>query len=384
MLALSHALWGWAAFLLAAGVAMAWASWRHFRPVPPLPPGPRGASFSLIKPLRGADEHMLDDFRAMFAADTDGLMQVIFAVESEDDPACAVARRAVADHPGRDAEVALTGPSGPRSGKAHNMIEGFKRARHPFVVFSDADIRTTPEMVVQTARAFAEGAEAVFGLPRHRRSETVGGVWFMIGFNHFFLAPAALTYRLGFYRSFAGAWMGYSRRLVDSIGGLEFLSERIADDYSLGARAIQEGPRLAVLREFVEVDETGKGLGETYRHLAKWCMMGRWTLPAVFMLIPLACPGFVAGLAWAAGRAAGTELPGEALWAGVLAWRAAAGWAVDRWVLKTPLPWWGYGFLALSDLGILLFWLGGFRRTLDWRGKRYRLHPGGRAEVVAA
>jgi hypothetical protein len=47
------------------------------------------------------------------------------------------------------------------------------------------------------------------------------------------------------------------------------------------------------------------------------------------------------------------------------------------------LPWWGYPLLAFADLGAPLFWLSGFRRRIEWRGKTYRLLGGGLIEVAS-
>ncbi|MDE2490822.1 MAG: hypothetical protein KGM24_08230, partial [Elusimicrobia bacterium] len=61
--------------------------------------------------------------------------------------------------------------------------------------------------------------------------------------------------------------------------------------------------------------------------------------------------------------------------------RVAVGLLQDRLLGLRPsllraLP------LAVADVGALAFVAAAFRRTVGWRGKRYRLSLGGRAEVV--
>src|SRR6185312_11075908 len=47
------------------------------------------------------------------------------------------------------------------------------------------------------ARAFADGADAVYAMPYHAAAPGLGGLWFMIAFNHAFCVPTALSEALG-------------------------------------------------------------------------------------------------------------------------------------------------------------------------------------------
>ena len=49
-------------------------------------------------------------------------------------------------------------------------------------------------------------------------------------------------------------------------------------------------------------------------------------------------------------------------------------------VLRAKLNW---VLLPLEDLAGFAFWIAGFfGSTIDWRGRRYRLHPDGRFELL--
>ncbi len=375
---LAGCLWAYAGLLAVLQAAAFFASRRHFR----LDSGPRKplqTPFTVIKPLRGADAGMLDNFRALLSADGERRLQFIFAMESAEDPAHPAAYAMVREFPEHDVLLVETGPSGRRTGKMHNMIEALKSAKHAHVVFSDADVFTTREVLEETSAAFASGAEAVFAAPYHLPSRGAAALWYQIAFNHFFTPAAALSYRLGFFRCFAGAWMGYSRAALEDIGGLEPLARKIADDYSLGSRVVAAGRRPVLLRSWVAVDEEGKTLVEAFSHLSKWYVMGWWTLPWLYLLFPLAVPGFIAGMALAAG---GPSALGIAFLAVLPLWRTAIGWAQDRWVYRNPMPWPGYLLLGLSDIGMMLLWVSGFRRRLAWRGRVYRAASHGEAELV--
>ncbi|MDE2510347.1 MAG: glycosyltransferase, partial [Elusimicrobia bacterium] len=161
---------------------------------------------TLIKPVKGLDDDMEEGFRSIVEADPSKSLQILIALETAEDPAYPFARAFADAHPDRDVEVVLTGPSGPRMGKIHNMIEAFPRARHDRVLFSDADVRITAALLSDTARAFDAGADAVYAMPYHAFVPGPGGWLFLVAFNYSFCVPVALSYRLGKLRSFAGAW----------------------------------------------------------------------------------------------------------------------------------------------------------------------------------
>jgi ceramide glucosyltransferase len=309
---------------------------------------------------------------------------VIVALESEDDPACPVARAFAAAHPDRDILVLITGPSGPRMGKIHNMIEALPRAKHGVVLFSDADTCITGPLLADTARAFDGGADAVYAMPYHDAAPGLGGLWFMIAFNHAFCVPVALSYRLGQLRAFAGAWMGYTKEALARAGGLESFENVIADDYSLGAAAREAGLRQVLLRAPVRVRETGTSPGEAFSHIAKWSSIVFWSFPTGYACVVLANPVLQAwaALALAAGLGRPLVLPLAAV-AAALSSRVLVGLLQDRLVGGLRLPAALYLSLVFADLGALAFVPLALRRMVRWRGKTYRLSSGGRAEVVA-
>ena len=338
---------------------------------------------TLIKPVKGLDDAMEESFRSIVAADPLKILQVIVALESEDDPACPAARAFAAAHPDRDILVAITGPSGPRMGKIHNMIEALPRAKHDDVLFSDADTCITAPLLADTARAFAGGADAVYALPYHAAAPGLGGLWFMIAFNHCFCLPVALSCRVGQFHAFAGAWMGYTKTALARVGGLEPFANVIADDYSLGAAARTAGLRQVLLRAPARVSETGASPGESFAHIAKWSTIVFWSVPSAYVAVVLADPVLQAwaALALALAMRSPLGLPLSAVVA-ALSSRVLVGLLQDRLVGGLRLPVSRYLSLLIADVGALAFVPFALRRTVSWRGKTYRLSRGGRAEVL--
>lgn len=341
--------------------------------------GPARRPMTLIKPVKGLDDAMEASLRSIAEADPGRALQWLIALESAEDPAYPVAAAFAAAHPDRDIAVLVTGPAGARMGKAHNMIEAYKAAKHPVVIFSDADVCITPALLAETARAFDEGADAAFALPYHADAPGLGGWLYMLAFNHAYCVPAALGYYTGQFRSFAGAWMAYRKETLARAGGVERAAHAIADDWALGSAARAAGARLELLREPVFVRETDAGVMAVARKLAKWSSIVCWSVPPAWLLAPLLDPVLLALAAVAWRRA---PLPLVAL-AVALVTRMLVALIQDRFVGRLRKPPWFYLTLCVADPVAMLFWPLGLRRVVEWRGRRYRLSWGGSCEVLA-
>ena len=354
----------------------------HFRRDDALPVGPL-LPMTLVKPVRGLDDRMRENFEAIAASDPGRTLQVIIALESVADPAAAVAQGFAASHPDRDILVLFTGPARGRMGKVHNMIEALSKAKHARVIFSDADIRTSPGLLRGTSRAFRDGYDAVFGLPYHVYVPDLGGWMFRVAFNHNFSIAAPLTYYLGSFQFASGAWLAYTREVLERVGGLEPLAHHIADDHAISDRVRRIGAREYLLHELVPVSETGTTVPEAFWHLVKWCRIVHSTLPSVYFGLAALNPGLVAVALWLL-----CELSQDRLWLGrgllaaFLISRSLVAFLQDRLAARARLPLWEYASLIVIDLGYLLFWAFGLRRRIVWRGVRYRLRSGGIAEVL--
>lgn len=350
----------------------------------PAPPPAPLLPMTLIKPVKGLDEDLAGNFESIAAADPRNRLQVVIALESRQDPAWPVARAFAERHPERDVLVLEAGPSRGRMGKAHNMIEALARAKHPRVIFSDADVETTPRLLAETSAAFSEGNDAVFAVPRQRRGTGLTGVLLEIAMNHSFGLGAALGWRAIGFTHCAGAWMGYTRDVLERAGGLEPIARSIADDFALSQRVRAAGARGRLISAPVLLREAGATIPETLKHLQKWAIIIRWSLPLVYLAVPLLNLALLAlallGLSRFTGRHAEAATALAALSFGsrglvALLYDSLAGEGA------LPLPW--YPLLCLIDLGALFFWLSGFRSQLSWRGTRYRLKWGGECEVVS-
>lgn len=340
-------------------------------------PGPCRLPMTVIRPVRGLDDGFEDGLRALADADPAGVLQIIVAMEDPEDPAYAAVEAFRAAHPGRDIHALVAGPAGARMGHMHNKIAALARAKHRFILFSDADALVSPALLADAERAFREGADAVSAAAFHAAPRREGDWWFLIAHNHCFSASAAARYRAGGGCFNSGVFMGFTRETIERLGGLEAFADSVADDVALGTAALRLGARQQLLRVPVFVRESGSSVGAAFSRWARWGAISFWMNPAVWLMSALLNPVLLAGAAAGAAAAGGGGLAaaGAAL-AFALLTRAGVAALQDR-ALAYRLPPLGYARLLLADAALLAAWPLALRRTYAWRGRRYRLSLGG-------
>ena len=94
---------------------------------------------TLLKPLNGVEPDTVECLRSWLRQDYSAPVQILFGVDSADDPACAIVRQVIAEHPHLDAQLVVCGAAlglnergdgSACSGPAVPNIKGGRRPSH--------------------------------------------------------------------------------------------------------------------------------------------------------------------------------------------------------------------------------------------------------------
>lgn len=374
--------------LLQLGVALRLGS--HMRPVRQVPDDPAGERppLSVLVPLRGApaglSERLVRLLDAMRPSD-----QLVVALETEDDPGYSVVTEVQAARQDRDVQVVLSGPAGERMGKQHNLNAALERAKHDLLAFMDDDVlleRANLEEAAATVAADDGAVGAAFALPYYGggsgQSPRLGAHLVADYTNHGFAPNMASLALQGPPRFIIGGFWATSRAALDAIGGLEHFTATVSDDAAIGRAFAEAGRTNVMLRHPVRLEPEDLGFQGGVAHVLKWLTLLRAEGLGVLLLCfltwnPLAS-GLVA-LVLALLAPAVTVKAGLLVIGALLVLRALSVFALDVRVygLQPPGRYLPMQLLYETVLAPWLFLTAIFRREVVWRGRRYRLEPGG-------
>lgn len=254
-----------------------------------------------------------------------------------------------------------------------------RRARHDLLVMSDSDIRVTPAMLRTIAAEFSDPRLGVATCPyRAVPGPSFWSTLEAIGMNTEFWG-GALTARLverGVHFA-VGPTLAARRKVVESVGGWDRLSGYLAEDFVLGRRAAEAGYGVILSSYVVEHRIGSQAFLANFAHRLRWNRSTRRSRPAGYLGQVFTNPLPLTLILVAVAPGAWPALIGTALLRAWTAYEVAVLTLKDRprFRLWTLLP--------LQDLLSFVLWIAGFfGNKIRWRGRRYRLLPDGRFELL--
>jgi len=329
---------------------------------------------SILKPLAGLDLDLEDNLRSFFELDYPSF-EILFAVRDAFDPAVAVVERLRAEYEHVSTRLLITGEPTYANAKVFSLDRMLAAAAHDLVVMSDSDIRVGRDFLRAVAAEFEDPELGVATCPY--RAIAGPGPWSKLealGMNTDFLAGVLVARMLEGMQFAVGPTIVARRGALRSIGGFDRLKDYLAEDFVLGKFAAQAGHGVSLSSAVVEHHIGGSGFFANAAHRIRWARSTRRSRPwgyvgQIFtMPLPLAIALVAADPSnWPYALAA-------------VALRFAAAYAVSARVLRARVNWL---LLPFEDVAAFGFWAAGFfGNTIEWRGRRYLLHPDGRFELI--
>ncbi|HLO74886.1 MAG TPA: bacteriohopanetetrol glucosamine biosynthesis glycosyltransferase HpnI, partial [Magnetospirillum sp.] len=235
------------------------------------PPRPESRPpVTILKPLCGAEPHLLDDLASFWRADWPGL-RMVCGVADPADPAAQVVRQLQARLPAADIRLVCGGPARAANAKVANLLNMLPQAGDGVLVIADSDMRAPPDYLDAVVAALqAPGIGLATCLYVGRPADTVWSRLGALGINHGFLPALLVARALGRDDGCFGATMALSREVLDRAGGLEVCTDALADDYRLGQAVRDLGLSIALAALPVETRVTEPTLGALAAHELRW------------------------------------------------------------------------------------------------------------------
>lgn len=343
----------------------------------PKPAAAARPPISVMKPLCGAEPGMADNLESCLRQDYPAF-QMVFGVADAADPALTVVDGLPRDLPGAEIDAVADGTRHGPNLKVGNLLNMWPRVRHDLIAIADSDIKVGPHYLDDLAAPFVDPKVGVVTCLYVGRPQS--GLWSALGamgINHGFLPGAVLARAIGRKDGCFGATMVVRRAVLEAGGGLQALSQVLADDWVLGRMARDQGFDIALASRPVDITVHESSLKTLLDHEIRW---GR-TIAAVdrtsYMASVITQPVALAALAVLAG---GGWLPSLA--ALVLAVLCRL-WAVRVEERALGLPKAGFGLLGVREiLSFVVYVVACCGRTVVWRGRRFAVRADGTLDQV--
>lgn len=330
---------------------------------------------SILKPLKGADPEMYESFRSHCLQDYPGEYEIIFGVNDLSDPAVGEVERLKREFPQRQIRLVLCPAADGTNRKVTNLVQMLREAGYEYVVINDSDIRIPANYLRNVFSYFADPKVGMVtalyrGIPDKTiwsRVESMIIADFAGGILSALVVDRGIKFALG-------STLAISKKMLAEIGGLEPLSNFLADDYELGYRTFHAGYRVALAGVVVETFLPPYSFRQMYEHQLRWGRTMRDLRKSAYAGIL-----FTYGLPWAilAAIFAGFAAWSLVLLGLVLAVRLASTYSYARWVVQDDHCRRNLWLVPLRDaIGVLVFVASFLGNTVTWRGEVFWLKDG--------
>lgn len=337
------------------------------RPAPTLRP-----PLTILKPLCGAEPHLVEDMATFWRPDWPGL-RLVCGVAQPDDPAIEAVRTLQARLPGADIRLMVGGPARAANAKVANLMNMLEAAGDGIVVIADSDMRAPPDYLEAVVAALARPGVGLATCLYVGHPDA--GLWSRLGamgINHNFLPAALVARALGRADGCFGATMALTRATLDRAGGLAACADVLADDYCLGQRVRGLGLSIALADLTVTARVHEPDFATLAAHELRWARTIASVAPWSFVASGLTQPA----LAWlAAAVGAWMLLPAA------LALRWATVRVQERALALPTAPAWTIPVRDALSLAVFVAALCG--RSVRWRGRHYRIRRDGSLETLS-
>ena len=351
---------------------------------------------TLLKPLKGCDEHTRACLRSWFTQMYRGPVQILFGVAEPNDPVCEVIRGLLREFPSHDAELVITAESLGANAKVANLLQLARRARHEVVCVSDADVRVPEDCLAQVVAPLREQEVGLVNcFYRLANPSTPAMRWEAIAINADFWSQVLQSNTLKPQDFALGAVMITRQEDIKSVGGFQALLDYLADDYQLGHRIAQSGKRIVISPVVVECWDKPMTWRGVWNHQLRWARTIRTSRPVPYFFSILnnvtlwgsLFAGSVPVLLVATGqfRALSLEfgITAALCWFALVAFRISATRVLHLRLTRTRLPLTQASVVILKDFLQVAVWALSFvGNTVEWRGRRFRILRGGKLAAL--
>jgi ceramide glucosyltransferase len=335
-----------------------------------LPEPPRYPSFSVLKPLCGLDDELLENLRSHVEIDYPGDYEVILGVRTESDLAYPVAQAFAAQYPDRVRVVLQQGEPG-HNPKVNQLITLTREAKYELLALTDSNVRVPRTFLNEHASVLSDpkigvSSHAFIGVGEQRLGAVLDNLT-IASFCAPMMGTAAVAMKVD---QIVGKSIAIKREVLAEVGGWHEVKDVLAEDQRLGVALNKMGMRTGMCPTPVLNVQRSQPFGHFWGRHTRWSMIRfRVLMPAV-LAEPLANTfllGLIAGM---------TSFRAE-IWA-VTAFTAAFSMFFTHSSAKIVR---GYGFkpwqvllVPLRDVLFFLSWLrGSTLRSVVWRGNKLRV-----------
>ncbi|PVD31337.1 hypothetical protein C0Q70_06749 [Pomacea canaliculata] len=263
---------------------------RHLYKKIELSPDEELPGVSIIKPLTGVDPHLKSNLETFFKLNYPKY-EILFSVQSEDDPAILVVKSLIESYPKVDAKlfigIQIVGPNG----KVNNMVKPYEAAKYDAILISDSGIKMGEGTLTEMVAELSPSTGMVLQMPFVCTRKGFASVYEQVYFGTMQARNCLSANAVGVNCS-TGMSCLLRRDVLDKAGGLAEYGKYLAEDYFIADAIRKQGYKVGLCTTPAMQNCGQYSIGQFHDRLVRWAYLRMSMLPTLIILEPLSeCMG---------------------------------------------------------------------------------------------
>lgn len=249
---------------------------------------------SIIKPLKGLDDNLFDNLESFCKQDYP-VYEVILSLQDHNDPAYRVAEKIRKKYPDI-VRIVVDNSSRALNPKVKNMLSAYRESKYEYFLISDSNVYVDKDYLRKTVSAMDENTGLVTNLIVGVRGKSIGALLENLQLNSFILLSVCFLDKFLKMPCSIGKSMLMRKRDFEEIGGLNAVSNVLAEDYIIGKLIHEHGKKVILSNYLIKnVNEYWSIRRFLNRH-TRWAKI-RWKIAGLkYFVEPINNPLFLAAL----------------------------------------------------------------------------------------
>jgi ceramide glucosyltransferase len=330
---------------------------------------------TILKPICGVDRDAYANL-ASFCRQDYPQFQMVCGVCDEHDPGIAVVRQLIKNFPDVNIRLVVSDRRIGTNPKVSNLANMASEARYSILLISDSDIRVGPNYLRHVVQPMRDPSVGLVTCMYRSRARGLAATLEAIGVATAFHGGVLVARKLEGIKFALGSTMVIKREALDVVGGFAVLADYLADDFLLGNLAVRGGYRVVLSDYVVEHVLATESFVESVRRQLRWARGDRAARPWGHLGL-IFTHGIVMSLVFL--LATKGSMVGWLMLSVTWLARLAMAWVIGVRYLHDQAAQKFLWLVPLRDLIGFALWCCSFvGRTIDWRGQRFRVCPGGK------
>ena len=212
--------------------------------IPPLVSSNQYFPVSILKPLKGIDDNLEDNLESFFKLDYPKY-ELLFGINSEDDPAVTMVRKLMKKYPHIKSKLVISSAGNFLNPKVNNLNNIVCHAKYDYLLISDSNVKVEPHYLKENMKLMTlSNAGLVTSTIKGTGAKNLGSILENLHINTFVTGSVFFVNNILHYPVVIGKSMLLKKEALQKINGFKAFANVLAEDHLIGKEIRKAGYKI--------------------------------------------------------------------------------------------------------------------------------------------